>query len=112
MNDVGLHLVLESILAGSLLFLGGAYWRLQNKKELMQTKLEETATSVQDQLTALHTKVQHLEQTVQPLTEAMATVLVKSLTDFHNPEVDALLAKVGPSATRLEEKRRASEKDQ
>jgi hypothetical protein len=54
MNDVGLHLVLESVLGASLLLLGAAYWKLQTKKELAKAALEDTARSVQDQLGSLN----------------------------------------------------------
>ena len=99
MNDSGLHLVLEAVLGASLLLLGAAYWKLQSKKELAKAALETTAISIQDQLNSLKGQMLILGQAVQPLTAAMAAVLVKSLTHFHHPEVDALLAKVGPPST-------------
>jgi hypothetical protein len=113
MNDVGLHLVLESVLGASLLLLGAAYWKLQTKKELAKAALEDTARSVQDQLGSLKSQMLILGQAVQPLTAAMAAVLVKQLTHFHAPNTDALLAKVGPPSTltRAEEKQLAEAMD-
>jgi hypothetical protein len=99
MNASNVHTIAEAFLAAALLFLGGAYWRQLAKRDAKVAADAASTKSLQEQLSALQNQMQLLGIAVQPLTAAMAAMLVKSLTHFHTPEVDELLAKVGPPNT-------------
>ena len=112
-NIGGVQTVLIAVLGAGLFFLGMAYWRLLTKKEVAKATLDATAESVEMRFSQLQSQLLILGQAVQPLTAAMAAVLVKSLTHFHQPGTDALLAKIGPPSTltRAEEKELATAMD-
>jgi H+/gluconate symporter-like permease len=88
--------VLIAVLTAALLFLGAAYWRKSGQQDKADEAEELRKRSVSDRLQELEANMRMLGIAVQPITAAMAAVLVKSLTHFHTPETDALLAKVGP----------------
>jgi hypothetical protein len=98
-NQIGLNTIAISVLTAALIWLGTAYWRLRTAREDKAKALALTAEDVQKQLGEFRNQLQLLGQAVQPITAAMSAVLVKSLTHFHKPKVDALLAKVGPPCT-------------
>src|ERR1700735_3579393 len=90
---------LGTVLAAALSFIGGSYWRGRARKDVTKdaagAALLATAEDVQRQLNELQGKMALLGQAVQPITAAYSALLVKSLTHFHTPEIDKLLAKVG-----------------
>lgn len=49
-NEIGLNTVAISILTAALIFLGAAYWRLQNKKDQKAIDEKSTAADIQKQL--------------------------------------------------------------
>jgi hypothetical protein len=95
-NEVGANTVAIAVLTAALVFLGVAYWRLQNRREDAAREEKVRQLSVEARLQSLKEQMILLGVSVQPLTAAMAASLVKSLTHFHLPGDDALLAKVGP----------------
>jgi hypothetical protein len=105
-NETGWNTIAIVVLSGALTFLTTAYWRLKKLKDTKAAELIRTASDVQKQLSDLQSQMMLLGMSVQPLTAAMSAMLVKSLTHFHEPVTDALLAKVGPPnlLTVIEEK--------
>jgi hypothetical protein len=94
-------------------FTAALYWA---KRKATQDKA--AITVAED--AALHLRVIELEsklgiltQTIQPITAAFQAVLIKQLTHYHTPKLDALLAKIGPPSvlTRADEVELAMELD-
>jgi hypothetical protein len=93
----------ELVLGAGLTFLASAYWRWRRKSDAVAAKNAATIKALQEQLTVQQGQLQMLGVAVQPLTAAMASMLVKSLTHYHTPDTDVLLAKVGPPNTLTQE---------
>lgn len=59
-------------------------------------KSRESAAAREKRLTTLETQLAVVSAAVVPISTAFQAILIKELTHFHTPEMDALLAKVGP----------------
>jgi len=95
------------LLTAALAFLGTMFWRWRRRADLRIAANNVLLKALQDQLSAQQGQLLMLGTAVQPLTAAMASMLVKALTHYHSPETDALLAKVGPPNTlTMEEEKR------
>ena len=88
--------VLIAVLLAALGFLGAAYWRVSSAREKTTEAEAARKVSVAERLQELEAQMRLLGLAVQPITAAMSAVLVKQLTHYHKPELDALLVKVGP----------------
>ncbi len=89
------------LLSGAgLTFLATWYWTNQRKAlELrVQVQAAQDAKNQQifDRLVDLEKQSALLQQLVGPLSTAFQAALVKELTHFHTPEMDALMVKLGP----------------
>lgn len=85
-----------AVFGAVLTFLSMFFWK---KRDALITE----AARIADENAALVKRVQDLEaqsallkQAVQPISVAMQALLIKELTHYHTPEMDALLVKVGP----------------
>lgn len=66
-------------------FLSAAFWWQVSERRRLVARVSE-----------LEVKVGLVTQAVVPISTAFQAVLIKTLTHFHTPVVDALLAKLGP----------------
>jgi hypothetical protein len=90
----------EIVLTAALGFAATAFWRWRRNAERAAAKAkkanDDLIAAMQAQISAQEGKLLMLGASVQPLTAAMAAMLVKSLTHFHMPRTDLLLSRVGP----------------
>ena len=101
-NSIGL-LVIGSMLA--------AFWtwfwkgraatieRLEREKKAvtdMADKLAREHKELEEKVTALTNQLGLVSQVVTPINQAMQALLIRELTHYHTPELDALLAKLPP----------------
>jgi hypothetical protein len=91
MNSVGLLL-----LGCVLTFVTTYFWFLKNaavkEKEKIAIGHEQLVAKVAD----METRMSLLNQSVLPISTAFQAILIRELTHFHTPEMDALLLKLGP----------------
>lgn len=92
--------IIESLLmvgVGALTSFGAAaYWFAKEARRNalnVQLQLNEKLTI---RITELEKQSSLLSQTVLPMSTAFQTILIKELTHYHTPVMDALMKKVGP----------------
>lgn len=90
-NTVGITL-LAALLAG----LGGLIMFYMYGRRASARLLAEENLALMRRVFELEKQQALLSQAVVPISLAFQTILVKNLTHFHTPEMDALLAKLGP----------------
>jgi hypothetical protein len=85
----------QMIISALITFLASRYWVLRSIRQ----KNEERMTEVEKQLALV-------KQSITPISAAFQAILIKELTHFHTPVMDALMVKVGPpyTLTDVEEK--------
>lgn len=94
-KDVLLPLVMI-VAAGALSFSAAKYWARKQAALLLSTTRLEADQKMRDRITELERQLAVIGQTVQPISTAFQALLIKQLTHFHTPELDALLVKLGP----------------
>jgi hypothetical protein len=82
-NSVGL-LILGAVLS----FLAARYWHQKSQAEALLVRVTE-----------LERDRDAIKATVDPITTAFQSLLIRQLTHFHTPEMDALMVKIGPPNT-------------
>lgn len=91
--------IFSAVFAALLSFKAASYWFNRNRDTT-------AAKAISDRLAALESKALIAEQTIMPISSAFQAILVKQLTHYHTPELDALLAKLDPyTLTDAEERR-------
>lgn len=85
-----------SVLSAGCAFLAALYFAV--RKENRAKALAAAAASVAQalRLTDLESKLALVNAAVIPISTAFQAILIKELTHFHTPEMDALMVKVGP----------------
>jgi hypothetical protein len=73
----------------------------------LATIRKEDDRAMRDRITELERKLAVIGSTVEPISTAFQALLIKQLTHFHTPELDALLVKVGQQPYALEPKEEA-----
>jgi hypothetical protein len=95
--------IMGIVLGAMLSFVASLYFFKRNA-ELAETKRIATEhEALLKRVAELETTVRMVGQTILPMSTAFQAILVKELTHFHTPEVDALLEKLGPPSTISEE---------
>lgn len=105
MNSIGL-LILGSIVAAFWTW----FWRgrtatvekLQREKAAVTALAEKLASQhkeLEDKVNALTSQLGLVSQVVTPINQAMQALLIRELTHYHTPELDALMAKLPPEGT-------------
>ena len=88
------------LLGSSISFIVTSYLSSRKRKQESELSDKENQTDVNQKLfnriIELEKQNNSLAQTVLPLSTAFQAILVKELTHFHTPEMDKLLAKLGP----------------
>lgn len=85
-----------AITASLLSFAGSWYWFSKSRDERIAEAARLAKEEVKNRITALEKELSLVRETVLPISVAMQELLVKQLTHFHTPIMDALLVKIGP----------------
>lgn len=83
-------------LASGLGFLGSRYWRTKTNLDEKEKSIAQGHQNALDRITELEKQAALVSAAVIPISTAFQAILIKELTHFHTPEMDALLVKVGP----------------
>jgi hypothetical protein len=73
-----------------VLSFGAAYWMASRKDK----KAGQDANAAR--LAVVESQLALLQQSIQPISVAFQSILIKQLTHYHTPKLDALLKKLGP----------------
>lgn len=93
------------VLGSALAFISTVYFNSRkNNAEKVKDIIEEKK-EVESRLTSLENKLALVNAAVVPISTAFQAILIKELTHFHTPEMDALMVKIGPPNTLTEEER-------
>jgi hypothetical protein len=77
-------------------FLVQRHFHVKNRRLREEAIRTETAEKIQGRVTELEKQLALVGQQIQPISTAFQAMLVKELTHFHTPEMDALMVKLGP----------------
>lgn len=94
--DPTLKSVIMLVAGGVVTFLGALYWFKRNEHVKETERIAAEHTELTKRVASLENQLSLVSQTILPMSTAFQAILVKELTHFHTPEVDALLVKVGP----------------
>jgi uncharacterized protein YfkK (UPF0435 family) len=83
----------------ALSFATAWFWKTKDAAVQKARVLAEENTKLASRVTEVETKLALVNQAVIPISTAFQAILIKELTHFHTPEMDALLVKVGPPNT-------------
>lgn len=82
-----------AVVTGVISFVGALFWAHRKQKQDRAVTVD-VATAARDaRISELENKLSLLTQSVMPISAAFQAILIKQLTHFHLPEIDALLAK-------------------
>lgn len=85
---------------GSILsFLSAWFWFAKNAAVARAKTIADEQVKTLERLKELETKLALINQAIIPISTAFQAILIKELTHFHTPEMDALLVKLGPPNT-------------
>jgi len=94
------------IFASLLTFVAARYWFQRNIALASAKAIADDHQRVLNRLVELETKLALVNQAVIPISTAFQAILIKELTHFHTPEMDALMEKIGPPNTLTDEEER------
>lgn len=91
------------LLTAAFTFMATAYWqrrgRIDREVERKAAVLAQENKTLQDRVLDMEKQLGMLNQAVLPISTAFQAILIKELTHFHTPEMDALMVKIGPPNT-------------
>jgi len=82
-------------------------WKLRSAKERVRLEIQQGHQILVNEVAGLKEKFSALEAAVLPISAIYQAILVKELTHFHTPKMDALLEKLGPPNTLTDEEEQA-----
>lgn len=88
-NSVGLIM-----LTAMFTFAAAWFWHTRKAKDDKTTAIAEATKRLTDRVNELEAEHRLVKAAVQPITSAFQAILIKELTHFHTPELDALMAKL------------------
>lgn len=95
-----LQSIIIIFISSAITFLCTWFWGVRRKAEEVRAKEKELQEaknqSIFNRIVELEKQAAVIQNLIGPLSIAFQTVLVKELTHFHTPEMDALLEKLGP----------------
>jgi hypothetical protein len=97
-NSIGLLIV-----AAALSFLAARYWFQRNQAIADAQRIKEGHDQLLNRVTELERENALVKAAVVPITTAFQALLIKELTHFHTPVMDALMVKIGPPNTLTED---------
>lgn len=87
-NSIGLI-----VLTAALSFMAAKYWNSKANKKAALAEVKKTDDERDAKIQDLQNQLSVLTATFTPISAAFQAVLIKQLTHFHTPEMDALLIK-------------------
>jgi len=90
------------VIAAALSFMTARYLARKEAAILLHTTRKEEDRLLRARITELERQLAVIGSTVEPISTAFQALLIKQLTHFHTPELDALLVKVGQQSYALE----------
>lgn len=98
LNSVGLL-----VLGAGLSFAAARYWFQRNQAVAAAAKIQAEHDKLMNRVMELERDTALVKASVVPITTAFQALLIKELTHFHTPVMDALMVKVGPPNTLTDE---------
>ena len=95
------------VMAAVFTFLATMFWqrrgRIDREVERKAERLATENTKLTERVLDMEKQLGMLNQAVLPISTAFQAILIKELTHFHTPEMDALMVKIGPPNTLTDE---------
>jgi hypothetical protein len=91
--------VVGILLSAALSFLAAWYWFNRRASEADAVRIVADNVLRDARIVELEKQLALVSAAVVPISTAFQTILIKELTHYHTPELDALLLKIGPPAT-------------
>jgi hypothetical protein len=88
-----------AIMSACLGFLGNRYFVRRKEIKADAQAVAEDKKATLSRITELESKLALVNAAVVPISTAFQAILIKELTHFHTPEMDALMVKIGPPNT-------------
>ena len=96
MSEPFFNSLLLAIVGAILTFLVTRYFANRRMIESEHDKAVLSNALRDDRITALQTQLAVISAAVVPISTAFQSILIKELTHYHTPELDALMKRVGP----------------
>lgn len=87
------------VIGSALSFVAAWYWATRAARVKLVEKHEAERLKMAEDITALQQQLGLVGQTMQPINAVFQAILIKELTHFHTPEMDALMEQIGPPCT-------------
>lgn len=109
MDQATVNSVALAGLSALLAFLSAAFWARRKATKDKAEAVKKTADEMNDKVQELENQLRTLTATFTPISAAFQAVLIKQLTHFHTPELDALLVKVEKNSLSNSEEKKLRE---
>lgn len=110
MTQAMINSIVLMILSTALGVITTAFWKTREAAVQKARALAEENKHLTSRVTEVESKLALVNQAVVPISTAFQAILIKELTHFHTPEMDALMVKLGPPNTlTAEEEERLAE---
>jgi hypothetical protein len=86
-----------------LTFVMTRYWYIRGERARETTAIARAAEELSKRVDLLDKQLALITQAVVPISAAYQSILVRELTHYHTPEMDALMVKLGPPVTLTED---------
>ena len=91
-----LNSLILAVVSAGMAFLASRYFSNRRMIDAEREKAILANALRDDRITALTTQLAVISAAVVPISTAFQSILIKELTHYHTPELDALMARVGP----------------
>lgn len=88
--------LLNALFGALLVFVSTLYWTERKAHRARAEALAKASEALVLRMNTLESQLALVNQAVVPISTAFQAILIKELTHYHTPEMDELLAKVGP----------------
>src|SRR5687768_2616120 len=99
MTQHTINSLLLSVFGAGLSCRAAWFWFRKNAAIKEAERLANDHRRLEDRVREMETQMSAMKSAVVPISAAFQAILVKELTHFHTPEMDALLEKLGPPLT-------------
>jgi len=106
MNQATLNSVFLALVGSGLTFLASWYWFQRNAAVERAKVIQAGHAALLQRVSDVENKIALVNQAVIPISTAFQALLIKELTHYHTPEMDALMREIGPPCTLSAEKER------
>src|SRR5678815_1345175 len=91
-----LNAFLLALFGAGLTFLGTWFWFRKEAAEKKSAAIADDHQKLIGRVIELESKLALVNQSIIPFNTVFQSILVKELTHYHTPEMDALMVKIGP----------------